>query len=95
MDTFQEFDQYDGLGLVKELYETAIVRIEAINPKLNAVVTPMYDHARTAIRRGLPDGPFKGVPFLLKDLLTAFAGVPLTGGSSEEKGVKSLIDLSL
>jgi amidase len=91
MDTFKEFDQYDGLGLAglirkKEISaeavcETAIARIEALNPELNAVVTPMYDHARTAIRHGLPDGPFAGVPFLLKDLLAAYAGVPMTNGS--------------
>jgi amidase len=91
METFKEYDQYDGLGLAglirkKEISaeavcETAIARIEALNPKLNAVVTPMYDHARAAIRRGLPDGPFRGVPFLLKDLLAAYAGVPLTNGS--------------
>lgn len=95
MDTFQEFDQYDGFGLAKlirkkevsaeEVCETAIARIEEVNPKLNAVVTPMYDHARTAVRRGLPEGPFTGVPFLLKDLLAAFAGVPLTSGSKAFK----------
>jgi len=91
MEPFKEYDQYDGLalaGLIRKreisaeaVCETAIARIEALNPKLNAVVTPMYDHARKAIREGLPDGPFTGVPFLLKDLLAAYAGVPMTNGS--------------
>src|SRR5438128_2634104 len=50
-----------------ELVEAAIKRIERINPALNAVITPMYDQAREAANGELPDGPFTGVPFLLKD----------------------------
>jgi len=79
-----DYEQYDGLGLAalvhtgevcpEELLEAAIARIEAHNPLLNAVVTPMFDEARAAIRAGLPSGPFQGVPFLLKDL--ALAAVP-------------------
>ncbi len=64
-----------------ELVEGAISRIEKINPQLNAVVTPMYDLARAAAGKPLPDGPFAGVPFLLKDLLAAYEGVPMTSGS--------------
>ena len=64
-----------------ELIESAIGRIERLNPELNAVVTPMFDQAIEAARADLPDGPFKGVPFLLKDLLAAYAGVPMTLGS--------------
>jgi amidase len=52
-----------------ELLEAAIERIERINPKINAVVTPMYDQARAAAAGPLPEGPFTGVPFLLKDIL--------------------------
>ena len=48
-----------------ELVEAAIERIERINPKLNAVVTPMYDLARETAAGPLPDDPFSGVPFLL------------------------------
>ncbi|HSE36377.1 MAG TPA: amidase family protein, partial [Blastocatellia bacterium] len=58
-----------------ELIDAAIERIERINPQINAVVTPMYDQARAAANGKLPDGPFTGVPFLLKDLLASYAGV--------------------
>jgi amidase len=65
----------------RELVETAIACIENINPRLNAVVTPMYDQALAAAGRPEIDGPFAGVPYLLKDLLAAYAGVTLTLGS--------------
>jgi len=64
-----------------ELVEAAISRIERLNPTLNAVITPMYELARTAAAGELPDGPFTGVPFLLKDILGAYAGVRMTLGS--------------
>lgn len=65
-----------------ELVEATIERIERLNPKLNAVVTPMYEQAREAAQGELPDGPFRGVPFLLKDLQAAYAGVRLTWGTA-------------
>ena len=58
-----------------ELVEAAIDRIEKLNPKLNAVITPMYDIARRTATGTLPQGPFTGVPFLLKDLMAM--SVPL------------------
>ena len=63
-----------------ELVEAAITRIEALNPRLNAVVTPMYDAARAAARGPIPDGPFAGVPFLLKDFIAEVARVRFTEG---------------
>ena len=65
-----------------ELVEAAIQRIESLNPALNAVVTPMYAYARQQALGPIPEGPFSGVPFLLKDFLAEFAGVRLTEGSA-------------
>ena len=91
MSGFSDYDKYDGLGLAelvrkkevapRELVEEAISRIERLNPELNAVVYKMYDLARRAASEDLPAGPFMGVPFVMKDLLMACAGVPLTSGS--------------
>ncbi|MFY9554660.1 MAG: amidase [Blastocatellia bacterium] len=64
-----------------ELIEAAIERIERVNPQINAVITPMFDEARSTANGTLPDGPFTGVPFLLKDLLAAYAGVRMASGS--------------
>ena len=65
----------------EELVEFTIQRIEEINPKLNAVVTPMFDEARKAARGPIPDGPFAGVPFLIKDLIASYQGVRMTFGT--------------
>lgn len=65
-----------------ELVDTAIARIERIDPALNAVVSRQFEHARERARAALPEGPFRGVPFLLKDLAGgAEADMPLTYGS--------------
>ena len=86
-----EYDQYDATGLAaliatgglsaSEVIEIAIARIEALNPALNAVVANLFDEARVAVRNGLPNGPLRGVPYLVKDLNTLVAGVPATSGS--------------
>src|SRR5258708_38714812 len=65
-----------------ELVDAAIARIERLNPTVNAVVTPLFEPARTAARGALPDGPFRGVAFLLKDLLASYAGARMTSGST-------------
>jgi amidase len=59
-----------------ELVDAAIERIEAANGELNAVIHKQYERARAEAQGELPDGPFKGVPFLLKDLGATFAGDP-------------------
>src|SRR5207302_1066636 len=64
-----------------ELLEAAIARVEARNPAVNAVTMKLYDYGRQAIAAGLPDGPFRGVPFLMKDLTASIAGVPMTRSS--------------
>ncbi len=64
-----------------ELVEAAISRIEKLNPKLNAVITPLFEKARAqAASPHLPQGPFRGVPFLLKDLGCHSAGDPYHEG---------------
>jgi amidase len=70
----------DGQVTTAELVEAAIERAERVNPALNAIVRPMYDEARRDLA-AVSRGPFAGVPFLLKDLLAAYAGVPMTSGS--------------
>jgi len=65
-----------------EIVDAAIERIERLNPTLNAVVTPMYEQARAAAMGGLANGPFVGVPFLLKDLGAPFDGVRMTMASA-------------
>lgn len=64
-----------------ELLDAAIARIEHLDPQLNAVVIRWFDHARELAAGELPGGPFRGVPFLLKDLWAAFAGQPLSNGN--------------
>ncbi|HKB82443.1 MAG TPA: amidase, partial [Burkholderiales bacterium] len=91
MGGFAEYEQYDALGLADlvrrkevmpdELLEAAIERVEARNPAVNAVTMRLYDYGRKAIADGLPDGPFRGVPFLMKDLTSPVAGVRMTRGS--------------
>lgn len=71
-----------------ELAEAAIKRIEKVNPKINAVIHPMFEEGRMLAQSELPDGPFRGVPFLLKDLITTYAGAPFSCGS---KGLKNYI----
>src|SRR5262245_2741730 len=63
-----------------ELVEAAIARIEAVNPTLNAVITPTFDRATAQVERGVT-GPFAGVPFLLKDLALELEGVRFCEGS--------------
>src|SRR6266508_5964755 len=59
-----------------ELVDAAIERVERLDGTLNAVVTPLFERAREAAGGELPDGPLRGVPFLLKDLATLTAGEP-------------------
>ncbi|UCE86280.1 MAG: amidase [Deltaproteobacteria bacterium] len=90
MSGFEEYDRHDALGLAErvergdvrpsELLELAIRRAEERDPAIGAVVIPMFDEARAAIEAGLPAGPFRGVPFLLKDLHACYAGVRTTNG---------------
>lgn len=91
MAGFRDYDKYDALGLAElvrkravsagELLEEALARTERVNPKINAVVHLALDKARQTIAAGLPEGPFTGVPFLLKDLGAEAVGYPAHNGS--------------
>ena len=70
-----------------ELVDGVVQSIEKLNPKLNAVVTPLYEYAREQASAPLPEGPFAGVPFLLKDFLAELAGVRLTDGTAFSAGL--------
>ena len=59
-----------------ELVEACITRIERWNPELNAIIHPLYEKARSAAAGNLPDGPFRGVPMLVKDAVCHTAGDP-------------------
>lgn len=97
--SFPEYADYDGLGLAElvkkgevtqlELIDAAIERSERHNGTLNAIVYKAYDEARAKAKGDLPDGPFKGVPFLIKDLGTEVKGWPRTSGS---KFVANVVD---
>jgi amidase len=99
-----DYAEYDGVGLAElvrkgkvtpaELVEAAIARVERHNPKINAVVYEGFDEARAKAAK-LPDGPFRGVPFLVKDLLIAVAGWPRTSGSRYGRGVVDAEDSGL
>jgi amidase len=85
----------EGEVSAEELVTAAIERIERLNPTLNAVITKIYDRALAQVRDGLPDGPFTGVPYLLKDLCVELAGVPLNEGSRYLRDVVSPTDQEL
>ncbi len=64
-----------------ELVDDAIARVQRLDPTVNAVIHERFEAARTEARGGLPDGPFRGVPFLVKDLGCEMAGEPHTLGN--------------
>jgi amidase len=74
-----------GQVSARELVLDSIENIETLNPKLNAVVHKMYDRALKQAQSPV-DGPFSGVPFMLKDLLSWYEGEPIASGSRLFKG---------
>ena len=89
MDEIAFLDATDQADLVRrkevspgELVEAAIGRAERLNPQLNAIIAVLFDQAREAANELPLDGPFAGVPFVLKDLLIDCAGTPRSDGSS-------------
>ena len=75
---FEEYRKHDAISLAgliakrqvsaEEVLETAIERTEQVNPAIYAIVHKQYEQARKTVAAGLPEGPLKGVPYLLKDL---------------------------
>lgn len=87
-DEFASLDATAQAALVRsgkvsalELVDAAISRIERGNPALNAVIHQRFEQARKEATGNLPDGPFRGVPFLLKDLDGFSAGDPYHAGN--------------
>ncbi len=86
----KDYERYDGLGLAElvargdvkpgELLDAALTRMDERDRTLNSVVIPMIEQARAAIDAGLPAGPFRGVPYLMKDLYANVKGVRMTNG---------------
>ncbi|MEX2293032.1 MAG: amidase family protein [Acidimicrobiales bacterium] len=77
-----------GQATPSELVEAAVERIERVNPQLNAIIAPLFDRARSDAAGELPAGPFRGVPFLLKDLSCHSAGDPFHEGMGFLKRLK-------
>jgi len=101
VDLGADYARHDGLGLAElvrrgevapdELLDEALRRLERVDPTLNAVVHRMEPRARA--RAADPgDGPFAGVPFLLKDLLATVAGEPMRSGSRLYRGYRPPVD---
>ncbi len=88
---FPEYEDHDAVGLAElvrraemsasDLLDAAVARSAERNPTLNAIVVDMEKEARVAIEAGLPDGPLRGVPFLIKDLHLLYEGTRTTYGS--------------
>jgi amidase/6-aminohexanoate-cyclic-dimer hydrolase len=105
MAVFKEYADYDALGLgeliarkqvaAEEVLEAAIERVEAVNPRINAVVQKMYEDGRGVIRNGLPPGPLSGVPYLMKDLYAWQKGARIGNGSRLYDGFVADHDFTL
>lgn len=90
MEPFKEYASFDAVGLAQlvkqgavrplELVEAAALRIDEINPAINAVIWDRLDAARVEAEAADQTGPFAGVPILIKDLVVE-KGIPVTFGS--------------
>ncbi len=78
-----------------ELLSSAIEQIERLNPTLNVLAQTLYDHATAQIAATLPNGPFTGVPFLVKDSVIEIAGTPISGVHHWFGGARSLATSTL
>jgi amidase len=87
----------EGEASPSELLEDAIARVERLNPQLNSVIHPLFDEAREQATGELPDGPFRGVPMLVKDLSCYMKGAPVHEGmrAVRDAGYRSNHDMEL
>ncbi len=100
-----DYGSYDALGLAElvakgeatpaELLEQAIEHLEDVNPRINAIAHLAADVATATIENGVPEGPFRGVPFLLKDLGAAAIDIPSNLGSRLFAGTHFSVDSTL
>ena len=100
-----EYRSYDGLGLAQlvrakqvtatELFDLALQRTNDTDRQIAAVVYPQADRARRAIAAGLPEGPFSGVPFLIKDLGCEAIDFPTCMGSKLYRDHRYAVDCEL
>lgn len=105
MAIFDEYDDYDGLGLAQrvrqgevradDLLDTAMARLAERNPEVNAFSSVFEARARRDIQAGLPPGPFHGVPFALKDLFMQYEGEATGNGSRFWQGAIATRDSEL
>lgn len=105
MPNVSSYASYDGLGLAKlvrngdvtpsELLEDVYAAIDSVNPELNGVVSRIPELAQAEIAAGLPNGPFKGVPFLVKELGIQMKGAPSRCGSKMTKDFIATEDTEL
>jgi amidase len=75
-----------------ELVDAAIARAERLNPKLNAIIIPLFERARKEARSDIQPGPFRGVPFAIKDLDVYSAGDPYHAGTRFLKEARWVAD---
>lgn len=105
MISLDEYTSRDGLGLAElvarkqvkpeELTAAALAAIEKVNPQVNAVLQTLPAQAEATIRNGLPQGPFTGVPFLIKELILHAKGVRCDMGSKLAQGYVPSADTEL
>lgn len=102
LSTYADYDALALADLVRrgevsalELLETAISLAEATNPSLNFLSQRLYDFGRASIAQGLPAGPFRGVPFLLKDASGDLAGTPTMNGARLLRDHRAAADSTL
>jgi amidase len=105
MASFRDYADFDGLGLAElvrrrevtpgELRQAAMETLERVDPAINAIAFTMEAEAEAVLRSGPPDGLFQGVPFLAKDLIISYAGVPTHSGSRLTQGFTRPFDSEL